>query len=201
MLGHMHTGSPSLNHAELNVASHTESAAKDVLLSRSIAIHAPSDLVWSVLVDVEHSHEWTSTIANAALIDPGPLRLGTRAVVRRSRNAPWIWAVTAFEPAHHVTWKTGMPGLWISTSAELDPIAGGTRVTFTVRYEGLIGCLVGRYVQREVRRSLDVDAVGLKQRSETLVERLAVVNGRNTFSAAPGQQTPRRTPYRDTTPV
>jgi uncharacterized membrane protein len=182
----MHTGSPSLDHAELDVASHTESGAKDVLLSRSITIHAPSELVWSVIADVEHSREWTSTIANVALIDPGPLRIGTRAVVRRSRNAPWIWTVTAFEPAHHVAWKTGMPGLWISTSASLDPLADGTRVTFAVRYEGLVGCLVGRFIQRDILRSLDVDAAGLKQRSETLLERLAVAHGRTTFNAAPG---------------
>ena len=170
-----YTASPTLDQSELNVASHSDSAAKVLLLSSAIAIEAPSDMIWSVLVDVEHSHEWASTIANAALVDSGPLRLGSRAIVRRSRNAPWIWTVAAFEPARSITWKTGMPGLWISTCASLDPTPYGTRVTLAVRYEGFIGCLVGRYIQRDVRSALEADAACLKQRTETLLRRLAVV--------------------------
>jgi hypothetical protein len=132
----------------------------------SVEIAAPPDVVWDVMSDPERWHEWTASIRGIRLLDDGPLRIGTRALVRQPKFPPALWKVTALDPGRSFTWKAGAPGMWVYGYHAVAPARSGTRATLSVRYEGAAGRLLGRMTRAITGRYLAMEAAGLKQRSE-----------------------------------
>src|SRR5262245_43128336 len=93
----------------------------------SIDIAAPPDVVWPVMSDVERWHEWTASVRGVTLLDKGPLKIGSRAMIRQPRFPPAVWKVTELEPGRSFTWTTGAPGMLVYGRHSVAPIAGGTR--------------------------------------------------------------------------
>src|SRR6185436_13149266 len=79
----------------------------------SVDIDAPPDVVWPVMSDGERWHEWTASVTSVKRLDKGPLRIGSRALIRQPRFPPAVWKVTALEPGRRFVWKSGMPGMWV----------------------------------------------------------------------------------------
>src|SRR5436189_4297166 len=102
----------------------------------TVDIDAPPDVVWAVMSDGERWHEWTASVRSVRRLDKGPLRIGSRALIRQPRFPPAMWQVTAIEPGHSFTWKTGAPGLWVFGHHSVVPIDGGTRVTLSLEFAG-----------------------------------------------------------------
>jgi hypothetical protein len=50
----------------------------------------------------------------------------------------------------------------------IEPVAGGARVRLELRYEGMLGRLLGRLTSGITNRYLGYEAAGLKKRSESL---------------------------------
>ena len=132
----------------------------------SIDIAAPPDVVWGVMSDAERWHEWTASVRSIRLLDRGPLRVGTRALVKQPRFPPALWKVTALDPGRSFTWKSGAPGMWVYATHGVTAIPHGTRATLSLRYEGAIGGLFARLTRGITNRYLDLEASGLKRRSE-----------------------------------
>ena len=132
----------------------------------SVDIDAPPDVVWPVMSDGERWHEWTASVTSVRLLDKGPLRIGSRALIRQPRFPPAVWKVTALEPGRRFVWRSGMPGMWVygDHSVELTPT--GTRATLRLTYEGLLARLMGRMTRGITLRYLNMEASGLKRRSE-----------------------------------
>jgi uncharacterized protein YndB with AHSA1/START domain len=122
--------------------------------------------VWSVIADVERWHEWTESIRGVRLLDKGPLRIGSRAFIRQPRFPAAVWKVTELDPGRSFTWRTGAPGMWAYGRHSVDAIAGGTRATLRLHYEGALGRLLARMTQGITNRYLGFEAAGLKKRSE-----------------------------------
>ena len=137
-----------------------------------IDIAAAPELVWRVMEDAERWHEWTPSVRSIRVLDK-PLRVGSRALIRQPRFPPALWTVTALDPGRRFTWKSGLPGLWVHAHHAADPIAGGTRVTLRLRYEGAIARLMGRLTRGITNRYLEYEANGLKRRSEETAARAA----------------------------
>jgi hypothetical protein len=64
------------------------------------------------------------------------------------------------------TWRSGLPGMWAFATHTIEPTATGCRVTLALLYHGLLGKLLARMTQGVTRRYLELEANGLKQRSE-----------------------------------
>jgi uncharacterized protein YndB with AHSA1/START domain len=137
-----------------------------VELQISVEIAAPPDVVWAVMVDAEHWHEWTPSVRSIRRLDEGPLRVGSRALVRQPRFPPARWRVTALEPGRSFTWRSGAAGMWVYAHHSVAPSAVGTRAVLGLRYEGWIGKLLARLTREITNRYLAMEAAGLKQRSE-----------------------------------
>jgi uncharacterized membrane protein len=132
----------------------------------SVEIDAPADVVWTVMSDGERWHEWTASVTSVRRLDRGPLRIGSRALIRQPRFPPAVWTVTALEPGRRFVWKSGMPGMWVYGDHAVSPLASGTRATLTLTYEGLLARIMGRMTRGITLRYLNMEASGLKRRSE-----------------------------------
>ena len=132
--------------------------------SRSVNIAAPLPLVWSVMVDVEHSPEWTASVSRVKRLTPGPLKVGSRFRIHQPKLPPALWRVTELVADSGFTWISRAPGVRVTARHTAEAIALGTLATLSIRYEGFFGTLLARYVGDLNDRYLDLEANGLKSR-------------------------------------
>lgn len=135
-------------------------------LSTTIDILAPPERVWPIMSDVERWHEWTPSIRKVVRLDSGPMGVGSRVRVHQPRLPVAFWQVTEWQPGRYFTWVSRNPGVRVTARHAIEPIAGGSRVTLSLQYEGIFGALVARVTRGITERYVDLEARGLKARSE-----------------------------------
>jgi uncharacterized protein YndB with AHSA1/START domain len=134
--------------------------------SINVDIAAPPETVWAVISDVERWHEWTASITSVKRRDEGPLAVGSRAHVRQPKLRPADFVVTELIAQREFTWVTRSPGLGATARHAVEPIAGRTRATLSVRFEGLLSGPVAWMFGKLTNEYLALEAAGLKKRSE-----------------------------------
>lgn len=130
-------------------------------------IAAPADVVWRVFSDVERWPEWTESVSTLTALDGPELRPGARFQIHQPRFPRLVWKVTAVEPGSSWTWVTRSPGA--TTTATHNVRAAGpdrTVVGQVLDQRGPLGGLVARLMAGTTRRYLEMEAAGLKARSE-----------------------------------
>jgi uncharacterized membrane protein len=132
----------------------------------SIDIQAPADRVWSIMSDIRRWHEWTPSITSIRRLDEGPLRLGSRAMVRQPKLPPARWRVTELEEGRHFSWVTGSPIARATGRHSVESLASGSRATLSLEFSGILGAFFARLLDDINRRYLSMEANGLKARSE-----------------------------------
>lgn len=132
----------------------------------TVDIDAPPDVVWNVMIDVEHWHEWTPSITRIERLQAGPLAVGSRALVRQPKLRPAVWTVTQLVPGSNFIWESRTPGVRVTGDHIVKPHDGGSQVTLSVRLEGVFGGLVGALLKGLNNHYLRLEAAGLKQRAE-----------------------------------
>jgi uncharacterized membrane protein len=135
---------------------------------RRVEIPVPQPLVWSVLVDVERWPEWMPSVSHVKRLSAGPLQVASRARVYQPKLPPASWRVTELEAGAGFTWESIAPGLRVVAGHWPQPTGGGCRVTLSIRYEGLFGPWLARWVGELNDRYLDLEANGLKARCVAL---------------------------------
>jgi hypothetical protein len=128
-------------------------------------IPAAPERVWGILADVERWPEWTPSVTRITRLDPGPLAVGSRARIHQPRLLPATWRIVELAEGRRFTWVTGSPGIRAVAEHSVEPIDRGSRVTLSVRFEGLLASLVARLTRDLNRRYLELEAAGLRQRS------------------------------------
>jgi carbon monoxide dehydrogenase subunit G len=134
--------------------------------TRSIDINAPPERVWAVMREVERWHEWTPSITSIKRMDGGPLKVGSRVVIRQPKLPVNYSDVTELEPARGFTWVSRSPGVVATARHEIEPRASGSRVTLSVQFAGALGWFIARMVRGLTERYIALEAEGLKRRSE-----------------------------------
>ena len=138
-----------------------------MITDSSIEIDAPASLVWDVFSDVERWPEWTASVTRLVALDGPGIAVGKRFEIKQPRLPRLVWEVTEVLPGASWTWVQRSPGG--TTLARHDVIAeaaGRTLVRQQLDQRGPIGALVGRLTQGMTKRYLDLEAQGLKTRSE-----------------------------------
>ena len=135
--------------------------------SRSIEIDAPTEAVWAILSDGERWPEWTPTVTSVKPLGSGPLAVGTRVVIRQPRFPPALWKVVALEPGRSFTWVTRSPGVSVVACHGVEASGAGTRATLSLRFDGILGGLLGWLTRGINERYLKLEAQGLKARCES----------------------------------
>jgi uncharacterized membrane protein len=134
-----------------------------------VSIDAPADVVWDVFTDVERWPDWTASVTYIDALDGPGLAVGKRYAIKQPRMPKLVWEVTEFSPGTTWTWVQRSPGgLTLARHEVTAQSDGGTRVDQRLEQRGPIGALIGMLMRRMTRRYLDLEAAGLKQRSEHL---------------------------------
>ena len=134
--------------------------------STSVDIGAPRDLVASVMIDVEKWHEWTASIKGVKLLDRYPMDVGSRALVRQPKLPPALWKVLMLEPGRGFTWRSTGPGIRATGFHYAESTPSGSRATLTLEYDGMFSGLLAWLTKSITERYLQLEANGLKARSE-----------------------------------
>jgi hypothetical protein len=140
----------------------------------SVTIHiaASPDQIWSVMRDVERWHEWTPTVTSIRKKDPGPIAVGSRLFIRQPKLPPATWRVVELKEGEGFTSVTGSPlGARITARHAITRNEGGCEVLLSVRFSGLLAFPVARLTRSLNERYLQLEANGLKRRSEELRSR------------------------------
>lgn len=135
----------------------------------SVTIDAPARLVWDVFSDVEQWSEWTPSVTRLVGLDGPNLAVGKRFEIKQPRLPKLVWEVTEVTPGVSWTWAQRSPGG--SALARHDVIAESdcrTLVRQEIDQRGVFGALVGRLMRPTTKRYLELEAQGLKARSEQL---------------------------------
>ncbi len=132
----------------------------------TIDIAADPDRVWSTWIDVERWPEWTQSVVTARLLDDGEFGVGSRARLKQPKLPAAVWQVTEAEPGRSFVWVTRSGGLTMVASHVAEPAAGGVTAQLTFEITGPMSGLVGRLLGRRIRTYLQMEADGVKARSE-----------------------------------
>src|SRR5690349_14980573 len=117
--------------------------------------------------DVERWNEWTASVRGIRILGGGPLRVGSRALVRQPKLPPAVWRVSVLDDAgRSFTWISPAPGLKVTARHSVSPRGSGSRAILSLAYEGVFAGLMARLTGAITERYLDLEAAGLKKRSE-----------------------------------
>ncbi len=133
---------------------------------RTMQIAAPPDVVWELLADVEGWPRWTASMERIDLLEPGPLQVGSRAMVKQPKGRPMEWTVTVLEPGRNFTWQASSGGMTFTGGHELTPTDQGVEALLTFALSGPLAWLGALLAGGRVRRYVDLEAEGLKRAAE-----------------------------------
>jgi hypothetical protein len=140
-----------------------------MITDAGIDIDAPAAVVWDVFSDVERWGEWTESVTSLVALDGPGIAVGKRFEIKQPRMPKLVWEVTEVTPGRSWTWVQRSPGGLTLASHDVTAISDRrTRVLQQIDQRGPVGFLVGLAMRGMTRRYLDMEAVGLKTRSEHL---------------------------------
>jgi len=115
---------------------------------------------------VESWPAWTPTVTSVRRLDPGPLRLGSRARISQPRLPETEYVVTELIPGRSFTWVAAGPGVLTTARNDVKPLpGGGTSVRLSVSQAGWLDRSWGASTGL-TDRYLANEANGLKARCE-----------------------------------
>jgi uncharacterized protein YndB with AHSA1/START domain len=140
-----------------------------MITESGVEIDAPASLVWDVFTDVERWPEWTASVTRLVALDGPGIAVGKRFQIKQPKMPTLVWEVTDVQPGVSWTWAQRSPGGTTLAHHTLTPVADGrTLVRQELDQQGPVGAIVGRLMLRTTRRYLEMEAQGLKGRSEQL---------------------------------
>jgi uncharacterized protein YndB with AHSA1/START domain len=136
-------------------------------IERSIEIAAPASRVWSVMVDVEAMPTWSSSMTSVVLETPGPLEVGSVALVVQPKLSPTRWTVVDLVPGESFTWRSKGLGTTSTGRHVIEPASvGRVAVHLSIEFSGLSSRLTGIMAESYTRNALTFEAEGLKEYCE-----------------------------------
>lgn len=138
-------------------------------------IAAPARVPWSILVDVAHWPDWTTSVTAVERLDAGELAIGSRTKIKQPALPPAVWVVTEMtEPTESMpgsfVWVSTVPGLVMTGTHTVTAVGdASSRVVLGIDQQGLLAGLVGLLYAARTRRFLATEATGLSTRSRERV--------------------------------
>jgi uncharacterized membrane protein len=138
-----------------------------MITDSDVVIGAPAAVVWNVFSDVERWPEWTASVTRLVALDGPGIAVGKRFEIKQPRMPKLIWEVAEVTPGTSWTWTQRSPGgLALARHEVIAQSADRTLVRQQIDQRGPIGASVGLLMRRMTKRYLELEAAGLKARSE-----------------------------------
>ncbi len=131
-----------------------------------VDISAPPEVVWAVISDVESWPEWTASVTAVRRLSFERLRVGSRVRLEQPRLPATVWTVSDLVEGEPFAWTAGGPGVRTRACHRVVGRADGSQATLRIDPVGVLGSVVGLLCGDLTRRYLQMEAAGLKQRSE-----------------------------------
>ncbi|HEY9305858.1 MAG TPA: SRPBCC family protein, partial [Mycobacterium sp.] len=113
--------------------------------------------------------EWTASVTSLVGRDGADLAVGKRFAIKQPGMQKLVWKVTEIDPGASWTWVQRSPGVRVTARHYVSAQPGGrTLVRQQLDQAGFLGALVGRLMVKKTKRFLELEARGLKARSEEL---------------------------------
>jgi len=141
-------------------------AGDDSRFSITLDVPAPPARVFEVMADVERWHEWTPSVTSLKRLDAGPFLIGSRAVIKQPKFPQALWTVTSIEKGRSFTWENRAPGIRVIARHSVEATASGSRVTLSLRYQGLLARILAHLTRNITNRYLKMEADGLSARAQ-----------------------------------
>jgi uncharacterized membrane protein len=133
----------------------------------AIDVDAPAERVWAVMSDVEAWPEWTDSVSSLRLVDPAPLRVGSRAMIEQPRLRRATWTVIHLDEGSEFVWVATGPGVRTVARHRVEPLGENrSRATLSIDQGGWLGSVMSRLYRDLTDRYLAMEAAGLKARAE-----------------------------------
>jgi uncharacterized membrane protein len=139
--------------------------------STSIDIDAAPAQVWGIMSDIERWPEWTASITSVTRTSDGPLGVGSTAHVKQPKLAAANFVITRWQPDGGFDWVTRNAMVSALGHHAIEPTAHGSRVTLWVEFSGPFAGLIAWLYGDLTRRYVQMEAEGLKRRSERVRDR------------------------------
>jgi hypothetical protein len=129
-----------------------------------VEIRAAPAHVWSVLLDVEHWPDWTTSVTKVKRMDIGPLTLGSRTRMWQPRLMPAVWQVTSLDEQRRVFgWTSRTLGMKCVAWHHVESVRNLSRVTLSIDYSGLLSVIVARIYRDLIWDYISREGNGLKK--------------------------------------
>ena len=126
------------------------------------------EVVWSVLADVEHWHDWTPTVIEVKALNGTGLNVGAKYRVVQPKLRPATYEVTECAPNRRFTWVQRFGGGAMIADHRIAPEDGATRVELSFESKGLLANIIGNLFSRMIRDYIVAEAKGLRKRCDNL---------------------------------
>jgi carbon monoxide dehydrogenase subunit G len=135
-------------------------------LQHVIAISAPPERVWEILVDVERWPARIPTVDRVERLDDGPLAVGARTRLAQPRLPEGVWTVTDLTAGTAFTWTSTSPGVRITASHVVEPSPEGSRLTLAVDLAGWMAPVGWLMTRSLTQRYVETEAASIKAAAE-----------------------------------
>ena len=132
----------------------------------AIAISAPPERVWEILVDVEAWPARIPTVDRLERLDDGPLAVGAKTRLAQPKLPEAVWTVTELTPGAAFTWTSSSPGVRITASHLIEPTPEGSRLTLAVDLAGWLAPVGWLTTKSLTKRYVETEAASLKAAAE-----------------------------------
>lgn len=130
-------------------------------------IHAPTNKVWSLLVDVADWPAVTKSVSTVERLDDGPLAVGARTKVKQPRLPTTVWEVVELDEERTFTWRARSFGLTTTGEHRISPTSeGSTSLALAIEQRGPLAGILGRMYGNLTRRYMAMEAAGMKSAAE-----------------------------------
>jgi hypothetical protein len=119
------------------------------------------------MVDVERWNEWTASINSIKKLNGSSFGKGTCLLIEQPKLPKSIWKVSEIEDGKSFTMKKGNFFLTVTAKHILEPVIGGTLLTLSLEFSGLLAKWVAAKYQPLMEEYLATEAAGLKKESES----------------------------------
>ena len=132
----------------------------------AIAISAPPERVWEILVDVEAWPARIPTVDRVERLDDGPLAVGATTRLAQPKLPEAVWTVTELTPGAAFTWTSSSPGVRITASHLIEPTPEGSRLTLAVDLAGWLAPVGWLTTKSLTQRYVETEAASIKTAAE-----------------------------------